>query len=85
MSEDDLHLWRIRRGGQEVFFNIKRGAKSFFRAKKGGRKLFLGEKKGAKSFFGKKKGGLRVFYWSKIPKTRPRHPANFGRSLRYCF
>ena len=51
MSEDDLQLYRIRRGGARIFFdNIKRGCKNFLQYKKGGRKkgggvqTFIGEK-----------------------------------------
>ena len=51
MSEDDLHLWRIRKGGQEDFFELKKGAQIFFSRKKRGAKSFSGKKKGDKTFF----------------------------------
>ena len=41
MNVDDLHFWRRGRGGQGVFFGIKKGGEDFFRGKKGERKLFL--------------------------------------------
>ena len=30
MNVDDLHFWRRRRGGQGVFFGIKKGGEEFF-------------------------------------------------------
>ena len=46
MNVDDLHFLISRRGGQGVFFDIKKGGEEFFRGEKGGRELFFGEKKG---------------------------------------
>ena len=57
MNVDDLHFWRSRQGWQGVFFDIKKGEKSFFVVKKGGEDFSSEKKRGAKSFFRKKKGG----------------------------
>ena len=65
MNEDDLHLRRIRKGGQEVFFQYKNeaGRRLYFELKKGGTNFFWREK-GAK----REKMGLRFFTGSKFPK-----------------
>ena len=59
-------------GGSDFFSSKKKGAATFFHRKKRGRELF----------FKRKKGGAEFFTRGKIPKTRPRYPVNFGRSLR---
>ena len=56
MSEEDLNLWRIRKGGQD-FFLYKKGGEEFLFEVYRGAQTFIGGEKGAKSFFGEKKGG----------------------------
>ena len=43
--------------------------------------MFSSKKKRAATFFKRKVGGAEFFTRGKFPKTRPRYPVNFGRSL----
>ena len=52
-SEDDLRLWRVRKGGIRSFFDIKKGHNPFLEKKEA--KSFFGEKKGVKHFLGRRR------------------------------
>ena len=82
-----LLLGEIKKGGEEFFSKKIRGAKTFFQLKKGGRRLFFRRNKGGEDFFSTKKRGVKTFFQANFPKTRPRYPVNFDRSLRQrgCF
>ena len=56
--------------------------KIFFNQKKG-RRLFS-EKIRERRLFSTKKGGRRLFLRLIFPKTRPRYPVNFDRSLTFA-
>ena len=57
------------------------GRRLFSTKKKGGEDFFSENIRGAKTFFRLKKGGRRLFFRQIFPKTRPRYPVNFDRSL----
>ena len=78
-----LFLREIKKGGEEFFSEKNRGAKTFFHLKKGGRRLFFRKNKGAKTFLRLKKGGEDFFFRQIFPKTLPRYPVNFDRSLNH--
>ena len=78
-------MGEIKKGGGEFFSKKIRGAKTFFHLKKGGEDFFSEKIRGAKTFFRLKKGGRRLFFRQIFPKTRPRYPVNFDRSLICLF
>ena len=49
--------------------------------KNGGEVFFSKKIRGAKTFFDLEKGGAKTFFRQIFPKTRPRYPVNFDRSL----
>ena len=60
------------------------GKAAFGRNKKGGEEYFSKKNYGGEDFFFQlKKGGRRLFFRQIFPKTRPRYPVNFDRSLSH--
>ena len=82
LSPSTPHVRSTRRSLMVLDENKKRGLRvCFFRKKKEGEYFFSTENWGAWTFFRLKKGGQRQIF----PKTRPRYPVNFDRSLTgYC-
>ena len=75
-------MGEIKKGGGEFFSKKIRRAKTFFQLNKGGRRLFFRKNEGGEDFFFTKKRGAKTFFSQNFPKTWPRYPVNFDRSLR---